>query len=65
MRRARRYSRRQGGMVASTRSSFVPCGAVPINRGTLVFHWCCPDGYNGALENLASQIYEYISIKYT
>ena len=29
------------------RTNTLPCSAVPINRGTLVFHWCCPPGYNG------------------
>ena len=22
-------------------------GARRVNRGTLVFHWCCPRGYSG------------------
>ena len=51
-------------MVASTRRSCVPCGAVPSNRGTLVFHWCCPDGYNGTRQNPDGLINYFISNKY-
>ena len=42
----------------------VPCAAMPINREPLVFHWCCPDGYNGAQQNLKSKFYFNISVSY-
>ena len=48
--------------IGATRSSYAPCDAVPINRGTLVFHWCCPDGYNGTGENLDRKSYGYKTI---
>ena len=51
-------------MVASTRRSYVPCGAVPSNRGTLVFHWCCPDGYKRTRQNQDRPNYAYISNYY-
>ena len=47
----------RGAMVASTRRSYIPCDAVPIHRGTLVFHWCCPDGYNGSQQDFDLHIY--------
>ena len=42
--------------------AYAPCDAVPINRGTLVFHWCCPNGYKGTGENLHGRNYVHISI---
>ena len=47
--------------IGATRSSYAPWDAVPINRGTMVFHWCCPDSYNGIGDNLDSQKYDYLS----
>ena len=54
----------RGAMVASTRRSYIPCDAVPIHRGTLVFHWCCPDSSNGSQQDFDLHIYLYISICY-
>ena len=54
----------QVAMVASTRSSYVPWDAVPIKRAMLVFHWCCPDGYNGTQQNLDDQTYVFLSTRY-
>ena len=48
----------------------IPRGAVRSMRrsadqmGTPVFHWCCPDGHNGAQQNLENQFFPNISNNY-